>query len=200
MHAVARLIEDVKASNSWSNGDVARRSAGAFQRGRVQQMIKDPVRRLPERTTVDGLSVALGIPGWVVVDTFIEALGLPARPNSVTVEDAIGADPQLSADSKALLRAMVSQARATAAAAEAGWDAGSRATKVDEDARYERFLGGFERFDALTERRFRQRQQDDYDAGIGRAARRGESTADKMREAADKDAERPDDPGPDDGA
>jgi hypothetical protein len=82
----------------------------------------------------------------------------------------------------------------------AGWDAGSRATKVDEDARYERFLGGFERFDALAERRFRQRQQDEYDAGIGRAARRGESTADTMRKAADRDAERPDDPGPDDGA
>lgn len=103
MHALAQLIEDTKAANGWSNGYIADHSGGRVTRNRVQQLIHE-VKRLPTLRVIEGLSHALGVPAWVVVDAALESMGYPHRSSRVGVEEAIAADPNLSAEQKRALR------------------------------------------------------------------------------------------------
>lgn len=98
MHALARLIEDVLATQGWNQAELGRRAG--IPRSRITQLIKDPVKAVPGKATIIRLARGLGVPPWVVMDAVLEAAGLPTRPSYVTVEEAIAADTTLSASDK----------------------------------------------------------------------------------------------------
>lgn len=114
MHALARLIEDVIAANpGMSQSDIARASGGAFNRQSVSNMVKQPVKRMPSVETIVGLSRALRVPEWVVVDAYLESLQLSRRPNRLNIDEAIDADAGLSVEDKNALHAFVAHLRAS---------------------------------------------------------------------------------------
>lgn len=113
MHALGQLIEDCKAVNRWSNGDIARQSKDRITRTRVQQLAKDPIKAMPTLRVVEGLALGLRVPGWVIVGAVLESMGYPTRPGRVSVDEAINSDPGLSESQRTALRAYLSGLRAT---------------------------------------------------------------------------------------
>lgn len=112
MHALGQLIEDCKAANDWTNGDIARRSGGRIaSRSRVQQLIHDPIKAMPTLKVVEGLAVGLGVPEWVIVDSALESMGFPHRPARVSLDEAIEADRSLPEADKAALRGFIAHLR-----------------------------------------------------------------------------------------
>lgn len=109
MHALARLIEDVRAAQGWNQSEVGRRSG--LSRSRVAQLINDPVKAVPSRDTIMSLARGLGVPPWVVVDAVLESAGLPTRPTHIGIEEAIAADTSLSASDKRAVLAFVEHMR-----------------------------------------------------------------------------------------
>lgn len=107
MHALAQLIEDIKKANEWSNGAIARQSGGRVGRGRVQQILNQPVRALPSPEVIEGLAIGLRVPDWVVLEAALESAGYPHRPSRMSVEDAIDSDPSLSERDRAALHGLL---------------------------------------------------------------------------------------------
>lgn len=58
-----------------TNGDIARRSRGALTRTRVQQLARDPIKRLPAADTIDGLARGLGIHPVLVTEAALASAG-----------------------------------------------------------------------------------------------------------------------------
>ncbi len=112
VHALGQLIEDCKAVNRWSNGDIARQSGDRITRTRVQQLAKDPIRAVPSLRVIEGLALGLKVPGWVVVSTVLESMGYPARPSRIDVDEAIASDLSLSEAQRSALRAYLAGLRA----------------------------------------------------------------------------------------
>ncbi len=110
MHALARLIEDVRATQGWNQSELGRRAG--LSRSRIAQLINEPVKAVPGRETIVQLARGLGVPTWVVMDAYLESLGLPTRPTHMSVEDAVGADPSLSVEGKETVLALVRHLRA----------------------------------------------------------------------------------------
>jgi transcriptional regulator with XRE-family HTH domain len=109
MHAVARLVNDVATANGWNQAEVARRIH--VSSSRMSQLLGKPILRLPNERTIESLSRGLGVPTWVVLDAYLESMGLPRRPNSVTIEDAVAADAHLSAADKRAILGFVTMQR-----------------------------------------------------------------------------------------
>ncbi len=109
MHALARLIEDVRATQGWNQSELGRRAG--LSRARIGQLINDPVKAVPSRDTVIQLARGLGLPPWVVMDAYLESLGLPTRPTHITVEDAVRADPSISVEGKEAVLALARHLR-----------------------------------------------------------------------------------------
>lgn len=114
MHALARLIEDVRAAHGWNQAEVGRRAG--LSRSRVAQLINDPVRAVPTRDTIVSLARGLGVPPWVVMDAVLESVGLPTRPTHMSIADAVAADPDLSTGDKRAVLAFVQHVRTHPAA------------------------------------------------------------------------------------
>ncbi len=109
MHALARLITDVMATHEWNQADVGRRAG--ITRQRIGQLINEPVKAVPDRETIAKLARGLSVPPWVVMDAYLETLGLPTRPTHVTVEESVNADVSLSVAGKAAVLAVVTHMR-----------------------------------------------------------------------------------------
>jgi hypothetical protein len=60
-----------------TNGDIARRSRGALTRTRVQQLEKDPIKRLPAPELIEGLALGLGVHPTVVTEAALASAGYP---------------------------------------------------------------------------------------------------------------------------
>lgn len=58
-----------------TNGDIARRSRGALTRTRVQQLEKDPIKRLPAPELIEGLALGLGVHPTVVTEAALASAG-----------------------------------------------------------------------------------------------------------------------------
>jgi hypothetical protein len=58
-----------------TNGDIARRSRGALTRTRVQQLEKDPIKRLPAPDLLEGLALGLGVHPTVVTEAALASAG-----------------------------------------------------------------------------------------------------------------------------
>lgn len=109
MHALARLIEDVRTANGWNQAEVGRRAG--LSRSRVAQLINDPVRAVPTRDTIVSLARGLGVPPWVVMDAVLESVGLPTRPTHLSIAEAVAADTELSAGDKRAVLGFVEHVR-----------------------------------------------------------------------------------------
>lgn len=106
-HALAKLIEDIKTANQWSNGDISRQSGDRVGRGRVQQILTQPVRAMPGPDVIEGLAIGLRVPDWVVLEAALESAGYPHRPSRIGVEEAIASDPSLSERDRAALHGLL---------------------------------------------------------------------------------------------
>lgn len=114
MHALGRLIEDVRAARGWNQAEVGRRVG--LSRGRVGQLINDPVKAVPTRDTIVSLARGLEVPAWVVLDAYLESLGLPTRPTHISIAEAVSADTSLSAGDKRAVLAFLDHLRVQALA------------------------------------------------------------------------------------
>lgn len=61
-----------------SYADIARRGGKVITRGRVQQLAKDPIKRLPDPQTIDALAIGLGVPSHLVTQCALASAGYPA--------------------------------------------------------------------------------------------------------------------------
>lgn len=111
--ALARLINDVKEANGWSDYDLARRAERAghqISKSKIADMRTAGVTTIvPDR--IRALAAALDLPVTEVLRAALETVSLPAGPGSGSVEQAIQRDPALSALAKRQLLAMLKEAR-----------------------------------------------------------------------------------------
>lgn len=115
MHALALLIDEVKAAQDLSDEDIARiatRGGFAISKQHIAHLRKqDPLKSIvPD--TMRALAVGMGVPLARVVAAALPSAGLPSGlPEDWSVEAAIDHDPELTVQSKRMLHTLLASAR-----------------------------------------------------------------------------------------
>lgn len=117
-HDLAKLIDQVKDDQGWSDEDLARNA-----RSRGRKMSKQHIANLrtqnPLKTLVPGtlyaLADALGLPPERVIEAALPSAGLPlpSAPADWSVETAIRVDSTLTGQSKRMLLTLLETAHST---------------------------------------------------------------------------------------
>lgn len=188
MTAIGALVAEVRRAHEdetgveLSYGDIARRSRGSgegkgLSRGRVQQIATAPIKRMPDRETIDQLARGLRVPASVVVERYMESVGVDQRqrsPATRDVADLLARDPTLSEASRAHIinqYRLLQQLSRLEVPADEGQDVDEQAirgSRTMNDAQKSEAL------EALWERRGQRRQReqsDDDKSGERRDAR-----------------------------
>lgn len=208
-HALATLIDQVRAVNGWSDTDVverARKRGHQLSKSNVSRVRLDDVQSI-KGDLIRALADGLGISPNQVAAAALASMGLPLYDVAGwDTEQAIRRDPALSERSRRVLLALLHELQETAPPDRVTADTDPAATEKDrtasDDELYAAYMRGEGGFDAVTERRFRARseaeahQQDDYDL----ARRLGQTDLGKAFDAIDRAGEGPDAPGPEGGA
>lgn len=116
-HALGTLIDDVKASNRWSDQHIADRAARAgypVSKQNVARLRAEPVEAITLRN-IRSLSAGLDVPATVVVRAMLAAMGVTDTTGAEwSAEQAIRRDAHLSARDKDMMLAMLAHLRGKA--------------------------------------------------------------------------------------
>lgn len=117
-HALAALIDDVRAANGWSDPDVVTRAASKghkLSKSNISRIRNNPVVTL-NIETVSALADGLGVPKAMVANAALASMGIVTYSSAdLTAEEAIRRDPTLSErDKKMLLTVLLGLRDATA--------------------------------------------------------------------------------------
>ena len=114
LNSLGELMESVRIANDWSYGDIARNTEGvagvkALSRSNVQRLATDyPLASVTREATLS-LAVGLHVSPDRVALAAVRAMGFQPPVGEVTAAEAVQRDPQLSADTRravlAILRA-----------------------------------------------------------------------------------------------
>jgi hypothetical protein len=113
MHAIARLVEQVRTKEGWSNAEMVRRAKRAghpISEARWSQLMLNDIVFFGAKN-VEALAAALDVPIERVVAAYLDAMGYPLPQVKIGTERAIRLDERLSVDDRenllALHRSMV---------------------------------------------------------------------------------------------
>lgn len=115
-HALATLIEEVKAEQGWSDRDLAQRARIAgypMSHQRINQIYTDNPIKTIVPNNLRALAAALELPLPRIVQAAITAAGLPpiGPPADWSPETAVKLDPELSSQAKRMLLGLIDSAR-----------------------------------------------------------------------------------------
>lgn len=114
-HALAQLIDSVKAANNWSDPDLvenARRRGHELTKSNISRYrIENPLVSI-KGSVIQALADALGVSAGQVATAAVQSMGI-ALPvyDTPRIEQAIRADPELSIRDKDILLSMLGQMR-----------------------------------------------------------------------------------------
>lgn len=110
---LARLIDETREANGWSDYDIARRAKAAghqMSKSTISDIrTKGVATIVPDK--VRALARGLDLPVSEILRAMLETAGLPVGPASSSPEQAVRADPQMPAVVKSQLLAMIREVR-----------------------------------------------------------------------------------------
>lgn len=144
-HALAALIDEVRAANGWSDPDVVARAARKghkLSKSNISRIRNNPVVTLNVET-VSALADGLGVSKAMVANAALASMGIVTYNSAdLMAEEAIKRDPTLGDRDKKMLLAVLAGLRdVSAGPEEESGHHGDRASKSDIQARNEYFHG-----------------------------------------------------------
>lgn len=130
-HPLAKLIDEARILNGWSDQDIVNRAMTAghkLSKANISRVRNSDVVAV-NISFVNALSAGMGIPRVLIARAALAAAGIVIGVDNVTIEDAISRDLTLTLENKDTLRFMVKAMR------EAGNNAAQQKTGTGPNAR-----------------------------------------------------------------